>query len=389
MRHSIARLFGLMCVVLVSLCSCGIFKADNANPANVDLASLASPFGPKSAIVSVQELHYINDAQAREFLSYFRSPANAQTPDYSRLANYIVQRVESFEYNADTLTAEKVLQTNSGNCLSLAIMTSALARLVGIEVSYQLMGDEPVFQFNGSTVVKGVHVRTKLLNRAWTPAKDFLDVPSGISIDFFPTGRSRFISNLGEEDYYAMYYRNLAVEYLSLEDYNAAYWLSMESLKFAPEHSDALNMLAVINSRIGRAVAAEQVYLYAIARAQDKLSLMKNYRILLLNQGRPEEAEAIAQRLSTMDDPSPFNWFHIARESYEVGDYERAISYYRKALEIAPYLHEARLGIALSHYALGSVEQADTALVAAIETAGSNRNRLRYKEKLYALRYAN
>lgn len=389
MLHSNIRMFGLACSVLAILSSCAVYKAGNASTAIVDLASFARPFGPKPTIVSVQELHYINDAQTQAFLSYFESPTNAQTPKYLRLANYIVQRVESFEYNADTLTAERVLQTNSGNCLSLAIMTSALARVVGIEISYQLMDDEPVFEFNGSTVVKGVHVRSKLLNSAWTPARDLFNEPSGISIDYFPTGRSRFISNLGEADYYAMYYRNLAVESLGREDYNAAYWLSMESLEFAPEHSDALNMLAVINNRIGRPEAAEQVYLYAIAHAQDKLSLLKNYRILLLSQNRADEARAIAVRLARMDDRSPFNWYHLAREYYEEGDYERAISYFQKTLEIAPYLHEAKLGIALAHYARGSVEQADTALVAAIETAGSNRTRLRYKEKLYALRNSN
>lgn len=386
MLHSIARIFWIASIVLASLSSCSVFEAKNPQHPSAVLTSLASPFGPKPAIISPQEFHHINAAQAREFLRYFESPAQAQTPRYRRLANYIVQRVESFEYNADTLTAEQVLQTNSGNCLSLAIMTSALARIVGIEVSYQLMDDEPVFEFNASTVLKGVHVRSKLLNSEWSPAKDFLYVPSGISIDYFPTGRARFISNMRKQDYYAMYYRNLAVESLQRQDFNAAYWMSMESLKYAPEHSDSLNMLAVINRRMGQTEAAEQVYLYAIAQAQDKLSLLKNYRLLLLSQNRLEEAGAIDQRLARMDDPSPFNWYHLARDSYEEGDYERAISYYRKALELAPYLHEASLGIALSNYALGRVGQADSAFLAAIENAGSNRSRQRYKEKLYALR---
>jgi len=90
-----------------------------------------------------------------------------------------------------------------------------------------------------------------------------------------------------------------------------------------------------------------------------------------------------------MDDPSPFNWYHLARNSYAEGAYEPAISYYYKALELAPYLHEARLGIALSYYAMGRVDKADTELLAAIGSANNNRSRQRYKEKLYALREEN
>lgn len=377
MQNSLRKVSGIVCIFLVSLTSCAVLETNDSRKPKAVLSKFASPFGPKPEIISPQQFQHINAAQAQDFLDYFESPDHAQTPGYRRLANYIVQRVKSFEYNADTLTAEQVLQTNSGNCLSLAIMTSALAQIAGITVSYQLMDDDPVFEFNGSTVVKGVHVRTKLLNAEWGSVNDLVSESSGISIDYFPTGRSRFISNLSEQDYYGMYYRNLAVESLQREDFNTAYWLSMESLKFAPEHSDSLNMLAVINKRIGRTEEAEQVYLYAIERAQEKLSLLKNYRVLLLNQGRKEEAAAIALRLLKMDDPSPFNWFHLARESYEEGDYERAISYYRKALEFAPYLHEARLGIALSYYALDRVAQADAALIAAIENSGSNSSRQR------------
>lgn len=386
MPHSIQRLFALVSIAIFSLSACTVFEQDTPQLPIVALTSLVSPFGPKPVMVSPQELHYINPAQAQDFLSYFESPAHAQTPGYLRLADYIVRRVESFEYNADTLTAEQVLQSNSGNCLSLAIMTTALARLVGVRMNYQLMDDEPVFEFNGSTVVKGVHVRSKLMNSAWNQAKAPMNSPRGISIDYFPTGRARFISNLGEQDYYAMYYRNLAVESLQDNDFNSAYWLSMESLKYAPEHADALNMLAVIHRRIGRIEAAEQVYLYAIAQAEDKLALLKNYRLLLLSQNRLEEAQIIASRLASMEDPSPFNWYHLARDSYEEGAYERAISYYNKALELAPYLHEARLGIALCHYAMGRIDKADAALLAAIENANNNRSRQRYKEKLYALR---
>ncbi len=379
----------LLSFVMLMLSNCATVATTKPDETLAELFKLAEPFGPRPPILSPKEFHQLGEAQVKDFRQYFEAPHRAQIPRHRRLAEYIVQRVAHFDYNADTLTAEQVFLTNSGNCLSLALMTTALARLAGVEVEYQLMDDEPVFEFDGSTIEKGVHVRTKLINPEWTPKNTLLFDSSGIAIDYFPTGRARFISNIGESEYLAMYYRNLAVESLQLEDLNTAYWLSVESLEYAPDHPDALNLLAIVNRRAGNPRTAEQIYLYALAHAQSKLSLLKNYRVLLRSENRLIEAAEIDRQLEKIYDPSPFNWFHLARSAYDEADYERAISYYQRALDIAPYLHEARLGIALSYVGLGQVRDADTALISAIANANSSRTRQRYKEKLYALRYAN
>ena len=209
----------------------------------------------------------------------------------------------------------------------------------------------------------------------------------GIAIDFFPTQRERFIRNMTRGEYEAMYYRNIANEALSESDLNTAYWYARESLQYDPQSSEALNTLAIVNRRAGHTDEAESIYLYALEHSQEKLTLLKNYRVLLLNTGRLKEAQRIEAQIQRMDDPSPFHWFQLATSAFSDGDYRSAVNYYKRALELAPYLHEAHLGLAKSYFELGYTKQSLESMVAAIENAGGLQDRRYYKSKLASLKH--
>src|SRR5690606_10408357 len=108
----------------------------------------------------------------------------------------------------------------------------------------------------------------------------------------------------------------------------------------------------------GQLASAEAIYLYALEHASEKLSLLKNYHVLLVSSGRFADAQIIQSQLDSMDDPSPLNWFQLARSSFEAEEYRDSIRYYRRALALAPYMHEAHLGVARAYHALGETEQA-------------------------------
>ncbi|MDO8272303.1 MAG: tetratricopeptide repeat protein, partial [Gammaproteobacteria bacterium] len=77
---------------------------------------------------------------------------------------------------------------------------------------------------------------------------------------------------------------------------------------------------------------------------------------------------------------------HLARSAQNEGDFSRAIEYFQKALELAPYLHEAHFGVAMAYYELGALDSADHALRLAIDSTTRNSARKLYKGKLAALR---
>jgi tetratricopeptide (TPR) repeat protein len=363
-----------------------------ARPTNPDAPPSfgdSSRFGPRPDILTPEDLHRLTPEQEADFSAYYYHHSRDHLSGHKRLYGYLERIVANFSYRGDTLTASESFASRSGNCLSLAILTTALAQLARLDIAYQLMDDQPVYEYEGSIVRKGLHVSSLIRNPDWVGVNggtsDLFAAP-GIRIDYFPSLRGRFVANLDTADYLALYYSNIASDATMALDYGKAYWYLLEALKYVPNHGASLNMLAVVNRRVGDIATAESIYRYGIAHAQDsKLSLLKNYHTLLAGEGRMAEAELIQQQLDTMNDPSPFHWLKLARESHEAGDWNNAIGYYRRALELGPFMHEAHLGLALTYYAVGSLRNAEQALRDAADTANRASTRTLYEAKLAAL----
>lgn len=378
--------------MLMVLAGCHSFDARSQAinlPEYLTSSDSSGDFGKRPDIPDVDAIHRLRPEQLEDFLEYMNPPNYPEFKPNLRLYQYMNRVTRDFAYEGTTFLAEQTLQLNSGNCMSLAILATALARAAGVSMEHQLVDDVPVFEFNDTLVKKGVHIRTKLLNPGFSREEGgenrVVFTSPGIIIDFFPTNRQRFMGNLSEQEYFAMIYQNLAVEALEKDDKNRAYWLAREALQHAPQYSPAINTLAIINRRAGNLEVAERIYRYGITHADEKLTLMKNLAALLDLSGRTEEAEALYDQLDNMDDPSPFHWYQLAQDAANIGEYKRAIRYYNRSLEIAPYLHEAWLGKARVNYELGQLEKTRQALQEAYLVANKVSTQSLYEAKLTAL----
>jgi Tfp pilus assembly protein PilF len=344
-------------------------------------------FTGTEAIATPTDLHTLTPAQLADFRAWMEDPDAHRVPRHQRLFDYLQKITHEFTYYGATTSASNALLQRNGNCMSLAVLTTALAEAAGIEIGYQLMEDTPVFEYEGSLVVKGVHLRTILYDPAWTPPvfKSLLLVRSGLQVDYFPSARERFVANVSRERYLAMFYQNVAVEALEAGDIDKAYHHALAALDYDPDSAPAINTLAIAHRRAGALDRAEALYLHGIAHADDKLSLLKNYQALLLFKGRTEEARDIANRLEAMDDPSPYNWLHLAQSAERDSDFAAAARYYRRAIEKAPYLHEAHLGLALAHYQQGKFSDAKLAMQDAVDKVVKPATRRLYETKLHLL----
>lgn len=375
-------------LLCATLCLAGCATTAPVAPPAVHPQVFAAPgqFGTRPEIPAPDEVHALTPAQRAAVLGYLDAHEHSGVPRNRLLYDYMEQVTQDFNYQGDTLMAGDALALRRGNCLSLAILTTAVAKLAGVDIGYQLVDDIPVYQLSGQLMKRGVHVRSILYETAREPHEGVIVFSRpGIVIDYFPTGGSRFLGNLRENGYLAMYYRNIAAEALEREDYRTAYWYVLESLQFAPEDSAGLNMLAIVYGRVGDERKAEEIYLYALQVADNQLSLLKNYRSLLLRMNRDAEAQEIEERLARMDDPSPLRWLQLADSAYDDGEYRLAVDYYRRALELAPYLHEGYLGLARAWYEAGELERAEGALKDALENAFRRSTRSLYQAKLQAL----
>ena len=280
---------------------------------------------PPTDIISVADIYQLSDMQQNAFRVYFNHPSIQDIPAHRRVYEYLESATMNFGYQGDTYTAEEALRNASGNCLSLAILTTALAQLAGVEAGYQLIDSVPVFESQGNVVFRGQHVRTKLYEPLQDDMKGLPAISrGGLLVDYFAREGDRFVSNISEAEYQAMYYNNLASEAISREDYNASFWLLRKVIELTPDSASAINSMAVVYRRAGHADKAEEIYKYGILYLPNKVSLLRNYRLLLAEQGRHDEAGLITTRLAELDEPNPFDWLHAGQEAYDAGDFREA-----------------------------------------------------------------
>ena len=387
-----ARLLLVSVTLFVTACSTAPVSRQylaNQQDVLVDIINESKPaFGKRPDITPPEQLHTLTDSQLDDFFAYLNAPERNHIPRHQRVYDYLKTLTDSFDYYEQTLPASNALAMKSGNCMSLAVLTTALAQAAGIEIGYRLMEDLPVFEYQGQTVIKGVHLSTILYRAGWTPPDNdvgFVRRP-GLQVDYFPSSRTTMVANVAANDYMAMYYQNVAVEFLEMNQVDTAFWYAVESLSYKPIQAEALNTLAVVHRRKGELKQAEQIYQFGLANVKDKLGLLRNYHALLTFQGRTQDADAIAQQLELMDDSSPFHWLALAHDAELENDFDSAIRYYRKVLDQAPYMHEVHLSIALANYRAGHLVAAEQALSKAIDAvpAPDTRNLYQAKRELLA-----
>lgn len=351
------------------------------------LADSAGAFEPQPELPSPRDLHALAPEQLADFLAYVEDPLRNHIPRHQRVYDYLKTITDQFDYYEQTLPASAALARRSGNCMSLAVLTSALAQAAGIEIGYRLMEDVPVFEYQGNTVVKGVHLSTILYEAGWTPPESgvlFVRRP-GLQVDYFPSARATHVANVDEPAYLAMYYQNVAVENLERGNLDLAYWNALEALHYDPVHAPAINTLAIAHRRKGELLQAERLYRHGLAYTDDNLGLLRNYRALLVSQHRDDDARELTRLLEKRDDASPYRWLDLAYQAEKEADYDSAVRYYARALKLAPYMHEVQLGMALANYRAGHLLEAEHALEEAIALVPAPATRRLYETKLRLL----
>lgn len=373
-------------VVVLLLCGCSLAPVRSTVEQPPAPSFESRLFGERPPILSPADIHRLSDEQRLAFLRYFNDPSIQDRPAHQRVFDYLELETSRFGYRGETYTASQALENAAGNCLSLAILTTSLARLANVEIEYQLIDSDPVFESASNHIRRSQHVRSVLYDPAWEAPEGFLVLTRPrIKVDYFPGNFDRFVGNIEVSEYVAMYYQNLAAAALDEQHLGNAYWLLMASLEYAPVSPESLNMLAIVFDRANDKAKSEEIYRFGLAHAERRVSLLRNYGLFLKRQGRLAEAKNLDAQLATLDDPNPFDWIYAAQQAYATGDYERAIDLFERSNEIAPYLHESHFGLAKTYYRLGNESRAREALEQAVFNASRPSTQKLYEAKLAAL----
>ena len=378
----------LLLLVIGFVCGCAqnvpVVTVAPVIPPSIDY-SAPQYFGPPVPIESEEALFALSDSQRRDFLEFYNHFLRRNSSGYERVFDYLERETRAFNYESKTYTAAETLANLKGNCMSLAVLTTALASAVDeVEIRYQLVDSSPVFYKESDVVVKGVHVRSKLYERLGVSNNIYL-TRSSLVVDYLPDDKTRFIGNISRDKFLALYYANRAVEFMASEKLSQAYWYARKALEYQPNDAANINIMAVIFRRSGNAAKAEEVYLYGLAVAENKLTLLKNYRLLLQAQGREVEVQDITQQMAEYDDPSPFGWLDAANFAYNNGEYQEAEVFYQKSIDAAPYLDYGYFGLAKVKYQKGELQGAKRLLIKAMENTFKEEGRELYQAKLSRL----
>jgi Tfp pilus assembly protein PilF len=298
------------------------------------------------------------------------------------------------DYDATTTrNAAEAFAARSGNCLSLAVMTAALARAIGLEVGFQSVRGDPLFRRDGTLTMRSGHVNLVLTEptreSGWRSASNG-PLRRQVVIDFLPQEAARALpaDPVSEGQVLAMFMNNRAVEALLAGAPAEAYAWVREALRHDPASVGVVNTLGVVYQRAGHLAEAAAAYEQVLVLDDRQLAAMANLAQVRRAQGRDAEARAWDSRRAALEPHPPFHFLGLGQAALAAGELAQARAHFQRELRRQPDAHEAWLGLARVHLALGDSAQAEQALRRALGASATVGEQARYAGKLEALKAA-
>jgi Tfp pilus assembly protein PilF len=292
------------------------------------------------------------------------------------------------EYDsAMTRNAAETFEARAGNCLSLAIMTAALARELNFSVQFQQINMEESWSRSGNLYFASNHVNLILGKKRGSLDGEQIGNATLI-VDFIPISPKAHESArpLEERTIVAMYLNNRAAELLLAGSIDDAYWAARGSAEADPDFLNAYNTLAVIYRNHGDLAQSEQALRHALRRTPDSTIFLSNLAQTLEGQQRDAEAAVVRARLAHLEPTPPFHFFHLGQQAFERGDYLRARDMFERELARVPDYHEFHYWLALSQYQLGNLRVADKHMKLALANSTTRGDHDLYAAKLDRIR---
>lgn len=350
-------------------------------------ATSASLFRQPASLPQLEQLFYLNDEQQQDFLDYFHSQEQATYTAEYRLYNYLQNKLMYFTYEGANHSAQLALQQRRGNCMTLALVTSALAKLANIEVGYKVIYQEPLIDYKNNIFISSNHIRTYLYKATPKQEKGNLLLQRGaLIIDYFPDNTHLTGQDIQVARFHAMLYSNLAADALLQGDSDKAFFLSQKALEQDPTYNPAVNMTALMYHRKNAYAEATQWFDYGMKLKDNRITLLTNYRDLAIKMDNQQLLEKINQQLLTNEDDNPYAWLALAIDAERNQQFSHARRYYEKLLEKAPYLHNANLALIGLYLKEKNFKSAQRLVEQAMDYAYEPERREFYNTKLTALK---
>jgi Flp pilus assembly protein TadD len=347
-------------------------------------------FAPPTEKIDAKAIFVVNDAMRR----YLRTDIGHQLRMKGKQqglydALYAKSQLK-LEYDAvKTLTAAEAFEARNGNCLSLVILTAALAKELDVPVYFhRVFADDTWSRVGGIHFASGHVVVT--LGRIPTAYRAVSQISDFLTIDFVPLSPTHRIHSygVGEETIVAMYMNNRAAETLSLGNTTGAYWWARESIIQDPTFMSPYNTLGVIYKRVGNLAAAENVLKHVLVHEPKNLQALSNLMLVLDESGRREDAQRVRTQLANLQPDPPFRALSLGMQAMRDGDFRGAKTLFNREVSVNYYSSEAHYWLANALLALGETKAARAHLDIAAQSSTNRRDADIYQAKLAKLKMA-
>ena len=292
------------------------------------------------------------------------------------------------EYDsARTRNAAQTFSERAGNCLSLVIMTSALAKELGLPVRYQSVFVDESWSRAGGLHFSAGHVNLTV-GRRYHDFKSRVDDNVMITIDFNPPqeNRSHHTWAITEATVLAMYMNNRSAEALARAQLDDAYWWAREAIRQDPTFESAYNTLGVIYRRHANLTEAENAFRLALEREPLNIQAMSNLAMVLNDQGRIAESTELTKQLEQRRPYPPFHFFNLGQAAMQAGDFTTARDMFAKEIDRDAYNHEFHFWLASAYYRLGDSNRSRKHLTIAMDFSPTRKDHDLYAAKLDRIR---
>jgi Flp pilus assembly protein TadD len=256
-----------------------------------------------------------------------------------------------FQYSINSsLTAEQAFHEKHGDCVSYANLYVAIARAVGLPVSFVRVTDLPVFYEAQGTFFMSSHMAVGYgEGRGTQLVMDFSTEQDDWRLGYY--------QEIDDKTAAVLFNENLAVEKMLAGEYPEAEKRLRFLITHAPELPELVSNLGVLLMRQGRANEAVALLEGAAVRFPEYHPLLVNAAQAERLLGQADKAEALEARASRIAGKDPFLQFSKGLTLYQRDDFDGAARQFHQALSEEPDNLVLLAWAARAHLAAGEKDQ--------------------------------
>lgn len=389
MRTAWQRLGGTLVTAGAVLLGAGCASAPEAPPETYQRFFADAAFAAPARPVDATEVFALSPAMKR-YLDIEIAPLLRQMGRQHGLVEALHSRAHlRLEYdNAVTRNAAEAFEVRAGNCLSLVVMTAALAKSLDLPISYQALVGQDSWSRSGALTFINGHVNIAIARRLIDRVEGIETGAVRLSFGSPGAGRGAALRNVDERTIVAMFMNNRAAEAVARGRLDDAYAWARAAVLEDGQFVSAYNTLGVIYQRRGAHVLAERVFRAALEVEPRNAHVMGNLVLSLEHQGRAAEAQTMAAELRRLQPHPPFAFFREGQQALREGNFRRAAQLFEREIDRAPDYHEFHFYLAVALLQMGETRSASRHLEKALASSTTREHSALYSAKLQKLRAA-